>query len=46
MKEKHSDTVFNLVQVINLLYTHESSKGGNELVIKAQVSLLELLIKL
>lgn len=46
MKEKHSGTVFNLAQVINLLYTHEGSKGDNELVIIAQVSLLEFLIEL
>lgn len=35
MEEKHSGTVFNLAQVINSLYTHEGSKGDNELVIKA-----------
>lgn len=46
MEEKHSGTVFNLAQVINPLYTHEDSKGDNELVIKAQVSLLEFLIEL
>lgn len=46
MEEKHSGTVFNLAQVINSLYTHEGSKGDNELVIKAQVSLLEFLIEL
>lgn len=46
MKKKHRATVFNLAQVINPLYTHEGSKGDNELVIKAQVSLLEFLIEL
>lgn len=46
MKGKHSDSVFNLAKVINPLYTHEGSKGDNELVIKAQVSLLEFLIEL
>lgn len=46
MEEKHSGTVFNLAQVINPLYTHEGSKADNELVIKAQVSLLEFLIEL
>lgn len=46
MKEKQSSTVFNLAQVINPVYAHEGNKGDNELVIKAQVSLLESLIEL
>lgn len=46
MKEKQRSTVFNLAQVINPVYAHEGNKGDNELVIKAQVSLLESLIEL
>lgn len=46
MEEKQSGPVFNLAQAINPVYAHEGNKGDNELVIKAQVSLLESLIEL
>lgn len=46
MEEKQSGSVFNLAQAINPVYAHEGNKGDNELVIKAQVSLLESLIEL